>query len=73
MFNEIIKGDLLTSLFDIVEDKDTQKKIYNVLEKVSDPYVIKLKHSIKILFLITMFIVILLVLNLYLTFCCYNK
>ena len=44
MISEEIKSDLISSLFEIVEDTENHKKIKNIIDNLSNPLIIKVKY-----------------------------
>ena len=62
---EEIKTDIFSSLFDIVEDTENHKKIKNVIDNLSNPLIVKVKYLFYFLLLMNFFIIMLLMLNIY--------
>lgn len=60
MISEEIKTDLISSLFEIVEDTENHKKIKNIIDNLSNPLIIKLKYFLFMILLLLFLIIVLL-------------
>jgi hypothetical protein len=68
MISEEIKTDIFSGLIGLVEDKNNNKKIKNIIDSLSNPVIVRVKYMFFMLLLINFFIIILLLCNLYISY-----